>query len=567
MSDSNAQNFLSRWWSTRYTILHHLLLALTIASATVFFEQVPQFATIDVATRSLMSLVQTMKVDAQRRETLARGFRPEWNPAVAGDRPLVIIVPNLPAQAAQARLTPTRFAANLIRAAAAQEPAVLAINFDDLDPFFDDPRLNDPQCDYLVQASLEASTLPLPQGPCHAPQDNQPAQQIRTVLDARDIFKQSLASAAQNTHTQVVVKTTPLPLSVLDYDAVADSTDAIGQRVLARRLSWTFDLCQIPNLRVASHVPQNFGGMLFERQIPTLGNLAWQAAQARHHENGLQRVSHGGEVADACAPLRQAPSVRPVGGSLTPRDLHRETRQLMHQIAALHEPAAFGSIGTLNARYFENLANGIFVDVGKLRPGDPVGNIIPRGLHGRVVFIGDDAIRTDVLQFKGSPEVTFNAAVYYSNLHGAIGLKHAFAFIFDVILGAALGWLFAWCWSNYGRARMRMHQVPATSVKGMLVKTPSYLRARGVLMLNLLILVALTGVMLFTADWLLRHDVWINPLPLIIGMSIKGLLASRHMDDEHHAHDWWSFYNQHPDTPFQIVIVVVCIGTLLLAGH
>jgi hypothetical protein len=353
----------------------------------------------------------------------------------------------------------------------------------------------------------------------------------------------------------------------LDYEAVADSTDAIGQRVLARRLSWTFDLCQIENLRVASHVPQNFGGMLFERQIPTLGNLAWQAAQTRHHETGLQFAAHGGEVEDACAPFRQSASVRPVGGSMAPRDLHRETRQLMQKIAVLHKPSAFGSIGTLNARYFENLANGIFIDVRDLRPGDPVGNIVPRGLRGRVVFIGDDAVRTDVLQFKGYPEVTFNAAVYYSNLHDAIGLKHAFAFIFDVILGAALGWLFAWCWSNYGRARLKMHEVQATSFKGMLAKTPGYLRARAVLLVNLLILGALTWVMLASADWLLRHDIWINPLPLIIGMSIKGLLASRHMDDEHHAHDWWSFYNQHPDAPFQIAIVLLCIGTLLFAGH
>jgi hypothetical protein len=73
---------------------------------------------------------------------------------------------------------------------------------------------------------------------------------------------------------------------------------------------------------------------------------------------------------------------------------------------------------------------------------------------------------------------------------------------------------------------MKMHDVPATSFKGMLAKIPAYLRARGVLLMNLCILAVLTGVMLAAADWLLRHDVWINPLPLIIGMSIKGLLAA-----------------------------------------
>jgi len=107
-----------------------------------------------------------------------------------------------------------------------------------------------------------------------------------------------------------------------------------------------------------------------------------------------------------------------------------------------------------------------------------------------------------------------------------------------------------------------MHKVPATSFKGMLAKTPAYLRARRAADE----LGHYRRVMFAAADWLLRHDVWINPLPLIIGMSIKGLLASRHSGDEHHAHDWWSFYNQHPDAPYQIAIGVLGIGTLLFAG-
>jgi len=69
----DAPGFFHRVWNNRYAILHHLLLALTIASATVFFEQIPQFAPIDMATRGLMSVIQSMKVDSQRRETLARG--------------------------------------------------------------------------------------------------------------------------------------------------------------------------------------------------------------------------------------------------------------------------------------------------------------------------------------------------------------------------------------------------------------------------------------------------------------------------------------------------------------
>ena len=53
--------FFPRIWNHRYAILHHLLLALTIASATVFFEQIPQFAPIDLATRGLMSIFRPRK--------------------------------------------------------------------------------------------------------------------------------------------------------------------------------------------------------------------------------------------------------------------------------------------------------------------------------------------------------------------------------------------------------------------------------------------------------------------------------------------------------------------------
>jgi hypothetical protein len=53
----------------------------------------------------------------------------------------------------------------------------------------------------------------------------------------------------------------------------------------------------------------------------------------------------------------------------------------------------------------------------------------------------------------------------------------------------------------------------------------------------------------------------------VLGMSIKGLLASR---QEHHGaepRDWWEFYNHHPDVLLQIVAIVISIALILRVGH
>ncbi len=213
------------------------------------------------------------------------------------------------------------------------------------------------------------------------------------------------------------------------------------------------------------------------------------------------------------------------------------------------------------------LRAGIFADIRGLPAGERIADVIPRGLHNKVVFLGDDTLRTNLLQFKGQPEVDFHAAVFYSNMHSAIGPTHVFAFALDVALGSLLGLLFAWSWGLYGRARMTMDRLSAKSVRGILAKAPGYFRARGVLVFNLVLLACLTWVVFALANYFLRKDVWINPLPLVVGMSLKGLLASRQVGSEHEVRDWWAFFNQHPDVLLQIPIIVVSIAVVLYLGQ
>ncbi len=61
----------------------------------------------------------------------------------------MIFVNNLPAQAYDAHMHPMQLAAELIWAAAQQKPRILAVAFD-LDPYLDDPLLNQPECNYRI---------------------------------------------------------------------------------------------------------------------------------------------------------------------------------------------------------------------------------------------------------------------------------------------------------------------------------------------------------------------------------------------------------------------------------
>jgi len=114
-----------------------------------------------------------------------------------------------------------------------------------------------------------------------------------------------------------------------------------------------------------------------------------------------------------------------------------------------------------------------------------------------------------------------------------------------------------------------MDQLPARSLGGIFVKAPAYFRSLGILVLNLILLAALTWAMFAIANFFLRNGVRINPLPLVLGISIKALLASRQIGAEHHAQDKWTFYNynQHPDVLLQIPIILISVGMVLYLGH
>jgi hypothetical protein len=572
MADREANFPLLSTRGKFYAALHHVLLAMTIASATVLAAQTRWFAPFDLTTRSLMTYFQAWKDVRVRQEKSSQGYEMKWMPSAAGDRPLVIIVSRLPAQAAAMRLDPAQFAAHLIRGAVQQSPAILALQLDSLDPYWDDPRLNDPTCDFLLAPEYKISEAAAIPDACRSPTGDTAfaVDSLRHASAARSILKQVLMEAAKSTF--VVVKAARLPLSVDAFNDLKYSKNVFQQRVALRSLVWTLELCQIPNLHIAYDWESEENGLVFERGIPSLGNVVYEVhrqARSKVRPPGFQYVAETDidPGMDACAPFRASASARLIGFFSEPREIESEATSFFHKIESMTVASGFGSIGTINGRYHETLVHGTYLDIGNLRPGERIGDLIPRGLQNRVVFLGDDAVRANLLQMKGQPEVDFQAAVYYSNLHSTIGLKHVSAFLLDVALGSLLGGLFAWSWGLYGRMRTAMDRQSAKSVRGILAKAPFYAVARGVLLANLVLIVFLTWGVFVLANYFLRKDVWINPLPLLLGMSLKGLLASRQAASEREAHDWWTFYNQHPDVIFQIPIIILSIAVVLYFGQ
>ena len=256
-----------------YAGLHHVLLAATIASVTLLLQQIPLFTPFDLVTRGLVSYVQAALDERERGNLGTKGLAPMWSPDAAGDRPLVIFVNNLPGQAADARMHPMAFAAELIRAAAQQSPRVLAIGLD-LDPYFDDPLLNQPECNYPIlpvrdKPNVAAASL----APCDLPGVNPDTsrQYVAWALQGRASLRNTLEAASQD--TTLVVTAPPLPLTVRAFDEVVRLEDPVADRILLRRVAWTASLCEISDVHVALRLPERGDALTFARNEPSLGNI------------------------------------------------------------------------------------------------------------------------------------------------------------------------------------------------------------------------------------------------------------------------------------------------------
>lgn len=554
-----AEGRRGRWWRIPFSGgLHHVLVAATIASVMLLLQQISFLAPLDVMSRAIASYIQAALYERQRDNLGLKGYGSMWNPVVAGDRPLVIVVSNLPAQASDAGMHPMQLAAELIRAAAQEKPKVLAIGLN-LDPALDDPLLNHPECGYPILPVRGRPVNAAALKPCSVPGIDATSSRhfVAVALESRASLRQALEDAAAD--TMVVITAPPLP-NVEVFDDMARSGGSDLDHVLLRRLAWTAQVCETSTARVALRMPDRDDALSFVRTAPSLGNLAWQLSRLPSQKGGhIQRPTFIEPIVDACDGFRGPGGVQQIANVTG-------AREYIQSIALATQPGR-APLGILSGRYYETRAHEGWADIRNVRRGEPIGRMLPPGLQGRVVFIGDDARLTRVLHVNRTPEVDLHGAIYYSNLHAPVGLKHAAGYAVEVALGTFLGALFAWSWGIYGAAKTRMDLVRAAELRDVLTKTPIQFRALGWLGWNLALLAGLVAATLYAAHWLLGQDVWINPLPVVVGMSLKGLLASRHRDTEHDVRDWWDYYNRHPDVVWQVPIILASFAVTWYWGH
>jgi hypothetical protein len=547
------------WWGRVFALLHPLLVSTTIASILLLLQLIPQLAPLDFLARAVASYLQVILYERQHGILWDRGYEVRWDPSAAGDRPLVIVAPNLPAQAEKVRMHPMQLAAGLILAAAREKPRVLAIALD-LDPSLDDPLLNRPECGYPIVPLRDRRVTAAALAPCEVPGfDVATSRQYAAAsLESRASLLLALEAAARD--TTVVVAAPPLPLDERVFDNVVKYREPADAYLMVRRLAWTAQICETATMRVALRLPERDDSLSYERNVPSLGNLVWQTSLRARQKGDVHQPTFMTPIMDACESLRGPGGVQQIASV-------ESARASVQGLSTVAGQPGRNLLGILAGRYYETRTHLGVAHVDNIRPGQPFDRMLPPGLGGQVVFLGDDSRLARVFHFNRVPEVDLHGAIYYSNLHAPVGFRHAAGFALEVVLGVALGLLFAWSWGAYAAAKARMDQVRATRIQDVPAKSRPYLRARGWLLWNLALLAGLIFGTLYAAHRLLQLDIWMNPIPLVIAMSLKGLLASRHMGAEEDAEDRWTYYNQHPDVMWQVPIILASLVAAWYSAH
>jgi hypothetical protein len=217
----------------------------------------------------------------------------------------------------------------------------------------------------------------------------------------------------------------------------------------------------------------------------------------------------------------------------------------------------------LNPKFFETTSYRAYIDAHDATPTAALAAIMPSGLEAKPVFVGDDTTFQRSLGNQMVPAVDIQAAVFYSSRNPVREVSHAVVFAAEVVLGTLLGLLFTFGWGRYVNAADRMDRLP---LRPFPEKARAWAWARLVLLpLNLALLIGC----LWFAWWLtysaFRADTWINPLPLVIGMSLKGLLGSRQRHVGHLPQSFSELATRHPDVLWQLAIVPICLAIVAIA--
>lgn len=275
-----------------------------------------------------------------------------------------------------------------------------------------------------------------------------------------------------------VVATTPVPVTT---DALFDA-----------KYAWMRALCEAGVGFGYPYVPMTQGVTL--RMLPLPGSLASQAHVALE----------SGNAAGAGSPCAQAMAGPEASGFLS-RDF----------------PVAQAMLpGTTQQPIRVEVLSRIFRTQHTLTATADVATL--PSLAGRVVFLGGNFDPQDEFATVLGPTngLAIHATAFASRETPTSNLQHTWAFVIDLLIGTLAGFAFHATWHRYNQAAAALARAQAPFWR-------SYLAARGWMLGNLLVLSAFLLVVFAWSGWLLRHDLWNNPGPMLLGVFIKMAIASR----------------------------------------
>lgn len=127
-------------------------------------------------------------------------------------------------------------------------------------------------------------------------------------------------------------------------------------------------------------------------------------------------------------------------------------------------------------------------------------------------FDRSDSFRTPLGELSG---VEVHAAIATDP---AESVSHGLSFVLDFLLGMAFGWFVHHVWRHYFDQRLGLH--PSTYVDA---EQRAYLILVGLLLVWLLLALLILPALSLTA--LLKASLWINPVPMLIGMSVDAFIV------------------------------------------
>ena len=173
----------------------------------------------------------------------------------------------------------------------------------------------------------------------------------------------------------------------------------------------------------------------------------------------------------------------------------------------------------LNTAYFRGRAAVWMVAAEDVRAAELTGRMVVLGAG----FNPNDEFLTAYGPQKGA---SIHAAIAFSERQPTKAVSHAMAILLDIVLGIAAGFVFHAIWGRYHLADERAMESGYWPIQRFLV-------ARLWLFASFAILVVWIAMLMAMSAWLLRHNLWNNPGPMIIGVFVKTILASR-SHGEHH---------------------------------